>query len=113
MKKLFLGILAVALVLSVGATGVFAAGFGKGCRALNTEHVCGYVKTTACRHTDVNGDGICDWCEADCTGLGRYYTDADGDGVCDNAGTGYGTGMGHHGDYAHATGSGYRGGHHR
>ena len=71
MKKIATSIIAVALLLSVTATGVFAAqGTGAG---------RGFV--------DADGDGVCDNYG---TGAGRGFVDADGDGVCDNYGTGAG-----------------------
>lgn len=79
MKRVLTGIVATALVLSLGVTSAFAAGWGHG---LN--------------YVDADGDGVCD----NCTGGGRYFVDADGDGVCDNyAGGGRGAGRGGRGGY--------------
>lgn len=79
MKKLLIGAVVTALVLTVGFTTAFAAG-GR-------------------NYVDANGDGICDNRGTNCR-----YVDADGDGVCDNWGTGcrnagtgcHGQGRGHH-----------------
>ena len=62
MKKILMGGVVIALVLTVGLTTAFAAG-GR-------------------NYVDVNGDGTCD-------NRGTYcrYVDANGDGVCDNYGT--------------------------
>ena len=62
MKKLFSGVLAAAVVLSLGAAAASAAGLGRG----------PYF-------TDADGDGICDNAGSMCA-----YVDEDGDGVCDN-----------------------------
>lgn len=92
MKKILTGILAVALVASVGTTVAFAADFG-GCR----------------RHfVDADGDGICDNYGTGCrdgNGCGNY-ADADGDGVCDNYGTNCGNGGNGCGNYVDGDGDG-------
>lgn len=77
MKKMVMGTISAALVLSMAVTGAFAAGHGNG-------HGRNFV--------DANGDGVCDNYG---TGCGQYFVDADGDGVCDNYGTGCGHGQGH------------------
>ena len=72
LKKIRTGILAAALLLSIGVTGAFAAG-------------------ASCRY-DADGDGLCDNC-----GGGANYVDSDNDGVCDHWGgsrCGLGRGMG-------------------
>lgn len=61
-KKTSCGILAAAIVLSAGITGVFAA-----------DKICGR------NFKDADGDGVCDYAKNNCA-----YTDLDGDGVCDN-----------------------------
>lgn len=98
MKKIRTGILAAALLLSIGVTGAFAASPGWG-RHANRNDSCP-ASGASCRY-DADGDGICDNCGAnagDCTaGCGRYYADADNDGVCDHWGgsrCGLGRGMG-------------------
>ena len=63
MKRILIGTVLTALVLSMGVTTAFAA-----CR----QHCM-----------DTNGDGICDY-----HGIQCRYLDADGDGMCDNRGTG-------------------------
>ena len=103
MKKLLTGIFTAAMVLSIGATGAFAACMGQGRRYTdaNAEGVCDNptyrTQSTACaRFADSNGDGICDSCGSgygfvDANGqngtCGNGYVDANGDGVCDNQGS--------------------------
>lgn len=70
MKRILIGAVVTALVLSMGATTAFAA-CGRNC-------------------VDANCDGICDYHGTQCR-----YLDADGDGICDNRGTGYHHGGGH------------------
>ena len=116
MKKIRTGILAAALLLSIGVTGAFAAGPGWGRHAAWNDNCP--ASGTSCRY-DTDGDGLCDNCGAgsnyvdadgnrlcdncganacDCTaGCGRYYADAYNDGVCDHLGDsrcGLGRGMG-------------------
>ncbi len=81
MRKAFLGIIAMVIVLSVCAATAFAAGPGGGrCFA------------------DMDGDGICDnrgiyyQCSMTESGCGSNFTDADGDGICDNYVSGQGQG---------------------
>lgn len=76
MKKMVMGTISAALVLSMAVTGAFAAGYGNGRRR---------------NFVDANGDGVCDNYG---TGRGQYFVDANGDGVCDNYGTGCGRGQG-------------------
>ena len=110
MKKIIAGILAAALVLSVGIVSAFAAG-----------------PDTGRNFVDADGDGVCDNCG---TGMGRGaggqglgFVDADGDGICDNYGTGAGRGAGGQGrgfvdadgdgicdNYGTGAGCGFRGG---
>lgn len=87
MKKVFLGVLTAALVLSLGTTSAFACYHGG----------CGSYAGSPCgvNFVDADGDGICDNCSG--AGCGVNYVDADGDGVCDNyaaAGQGRGCGRG-------------------
>lgn len=84
MRKLFSGLLAAALVLSLGTTSAFACHHG-GC-VNYVEAGCGV------NYVDADGDGICDNCGG--TGCGVNYVDADGDGVCDNYASGWGRGCG-------------------
>ena len=104
MKRLLTGITAVALVLCLGITEVFGAGFGRNANGdgvcNRTGGICGqtYRENRFSRscHLDVNGDGICDF-SGNHDGAG--FTDADGDGICDNrigtcSGKGHGTGHG-------------------
>lgn len=93
MKKVFLGILAAAILVSAGATASLAANVGNG----------------RC-FVDADGDGVCDYTDSGCA-----YVDADGDGVCDHyvSGQGRGCGWGHgHGQGHHrqSRGCGFRGG---
>lgn len=95
MKKVFLGILAAAILVSAGATASLAAGVGSGRRFV-----------------DANDDGVCDYADSGCA-----YVDADGDGVCDHyvseqgRGCGYGWGHGHgQGHHRQGRGCGFRGG---
>lgn len=119
MKRVLTGIVATALVLSVGVTSAFAAGRGHGRHFTDTngDGVCDYYTTGGRYFVDADGDGVCDNCSGGgryyvdangdgvcdyyTTGGGRYYVDADGDGVCDNYGGGLGWGAGHgcHGGY--------------
>ena len=89
MKKVRTGILAAALLLTIGVTGAFAAGPGWG-RHTGWNSSCP-AAGASCRY-DADGDGICDNC-----GVGANYVDADGDGVCDHfdgSRCGLGRGMG-------------------
>lgn len=95
MKKVFLGILAAAILVSVGATASLAANVGSG----------------RC-FVDTNDDGVCDYADDGCA-----YTDADGDGVCDHyvseqgRGCGYGWGHSHgQGHHRQGRGCGFHGG---
>ena len=87
MKKIVVGIMATALVLSVGPVSVFAS-----CSSHNRHHVevehkesCEHYNTS-CQFVDADGDGICDDCGShECRSKKcSDYVDADGDGVCDN-----------------------------
>ena len=102
MKKMVMGTISAALVLSMAVTGAFAAGYGNG-RGRN--------------FVDANGDGVCDnYASGACAGQGNGcgqgagYVDADGNGTCDNyeAGTCPGNGAGH----GHGQGAGAGRGHH-
>lgn len=97
MKKTVVGVLAAGMVLSLGATGVFAAGSGYGRNFVDTDKdgICDYVGS-GCRYIDSNNDGYFDnYCKRGFsqTGYGRNFIDADGNGVCDNYGTGQGSGF--------------------
>ncbi len=86
MKKVFAGLLAAAMVFSVGTTSVSAAGRGMGRN-----------------YVDVDGDGVCDNCSVahgNCPGgNGGYFVDEDGDGICDNCGVTHGNYLGENGRY--------------
>ena len=87
MKRILLGVLAAGIVLSIGATTVFASGMhdGQG----NAFCLSGVCQTSSCsNYVDADGDGLCDNCDGShgaCqTGSCTNYVDADGDGLCDN-----------------------------
>lgn len=88
MNKIWKGMIAGALVLTIGATTAFAAG-GWHHAASRSWSGC---QGSDCQYVDADGDGICDN-----RGTGCRYTDADGDGVCDYYGAGWGHRGGHHG----------------
>ena len=68
MKKTVIGILAAAVVMSIGVVSAFAGGHGRGSR-----------------YTDANNDGVCDYAKSIC-----QYIDADG--ACDHYDTRQGQG---------------------
>lgn len=87
MKRILLGVLAVGIVLTIGATTAFASGmhngYGSAIRLSST------AQTSSCpNYVDADGDGLCDNCggsHGNCqTGSCSNYVDADGDGLCDN-----------------------------
>lgn len=90
MKKVFLGILAAAILVSADATASLAAGAGSGRRFV-----------------DANDDGVCDYADSGCA-----YVDADGDGICDHyvSGQSRGYGWGHGHGHRQSRGCGFRGG---
>lgn len=92
MKKLFAGLAAAALFVSVGATTVFASDGGAGpyYQDANGDGVCDR-RAGICRYLDEDGDGVCDYCGFS----GQGYQDADGDGVCDFYGQGARAGRGY------------------
>ena len=115
MKKIWMGLTAVVLVMTLGVTGALAAGHhGRSTRYVSTStssvyyhHGTGFVDADGdgiCDYhgancgtgfVDANGDGVCDYHGTNC---GTGFVDADGDGVCDYHGTNCGTGLGsHHG----------------
>ena len=59
MKKIVSVIMAMAMVVSVGTAGVFAAGHGRGFTDTNQDGICDHLYTN-CAYVDENGDGICD-----------------------------------------------------
>lgn len=91
MKRIFLGVLTSAVVLSLGATSAFAA-----CHAVRRGPIS--VDSAICSFVDLDGDGICDncgipcQCGALCAENGWNYVDADGDGICDHHADGLGWG---------------------
>lgn len=94
-KKLLTGLLAAAMVFSIGTTPALAAGPQ---RPVCPGHIA--VDGTWARCTDTDNNGICDICGAAVRiGAGAGFVDEDGDGVCDNyqsgvCGGGYGRGAG-------------------
>lgn len=87
MKRILLGVLAAGIVLSIGATTVFASGMHNG--QGNAFCLSGVCQTGSCsNYVDADGDGLCDNCDdshgACQTGSCTNYVDADGDGLCDN-----------------------------
>ena len=70
MRKIVAGILATALLATIGTVSAFAAEPA----FYNSQ-----------RFADADGDGVCD--NYGTRGSGQYFADADGDGVCDNYGT--------------------------
>ena len=113
MKKALLGVVAAAIILSLGSTGAFAAGPGGGRCFADTDGdgICDNAGGR-CAYVDADGDGICDLCGAEhracLTGEGAAFVDADGDGICDNYPSGQGRGCGRGGQCGR--GSGFRGG---
>ena len=96
-KKAAVSILAATMVLSIGATSVFAAGPGYGRNFVDADNevICSYAGS-ACRFIDLDHDGICDNCgrsRISQNGYGRNFVDTDGDGICDNYGTMQGKGF--------------------
>ena len=91
MRKTFVGVITAAMVLSIGATSVFAVGSGTGRNYVDADGdgVCDRADRV-CSYVDADNDGICDnrgACQASETAgarHGRQFIDADGDGVCDN-----------------------------
>lgn len=87
-KTIFTGLVTAALVFSLEAASVLAAGpagTGTGTYA-DGSGVCCYCGGD-CRFVDEDGDGICDYYNGQgtyCGNPGQGYVDADGDGVCDN-----------------------------
>ena len=87
MKRILVGVLAAGIVLSIGATTVFASGMHNG--QGNAFCLSGVCQTSSCsNYVDADGDGLCDNCDGShgaCqTGSCTNYVDADGDGLCDN-----------------------------
>lgn len=94
MKRILLGVLAAGIVLSIGATTVFASGMHNG--QGNAFCLSGVCQTGSCpNYVDADGDGQCDNCDGShgaCpTGSCTNYVDADGDGLCDNCDGSHGT----------------------
>lgn len=115
MRKVYLGLLAALITLSVGANTAFAAGCRSGCHFTDADGDGICDNAAVCVYSDADGDGICDICginHGNCPeGRGTAFVDADGDGVCDNyvSGQGQGAGCGHGLRDGH--GRGFRSGH--
>ncbi|MGI6011368.1 MAG: hypothetical protein ACOX8H_07735 [Ruminococcus sp.] len=78
MKKVLVGILTVALAMSVCTSIAFASGSGMGKHHTHScaSKICSYC--SVCRYTDENGDGICDYhkdrtCPQTCTESGNFH----------------------------------------
>ena len=78
MKKGWIAVMTVVLLLALGTTSVWTAGRWSSGRGIcnNQGAGCAYVDAN-------NGDSVCDNHGTNCA-----YVDADGDGVCDNYGSG-------------------------
>lgn len=98
MKRILTGILAAALLLSIGTTSALAAGTGH--RRNDTDEggngICNYTNT-ACAYADENGDGICDFCDSQ-TCPGREQA-GDHNSSCRS---------GHEARHEHESGNGHR-----
>ncbi len=89
MIKAAAGILAAAMMLSVGTASAFAAGAGRGRTSDSADRrgICGY-EDGVCRHIDNNANGVCGGCSRNTDslkGCGGHFIDENGDGVCDYA----------------------------
>ena len=96
MKKGWIAVMTVVLLLMLGTTSVWAAGRWSSGRGICNNQGAG------CAYVDANGDGICDNYGTNCAhvdanngdsvcdnhGTNCAYVDADGDGICDNYGSG-------------------------
>lgn len=99
MKKVWVGILAAAMAVSVGTTSALAAGPGAGRHFVDADGdgVCDNFGA-GCSYVDADGDGICDSCGAYHRNppagnrRGGNFVDNDGDGICDNYPAGRGRG---------------------
>lgn len=93
-KKLFAGLAAAALFVSVGATTAFASDGWTGpyYQDADGDGICDR-RAGVCRFVDEDCDGVCDLCGF--VGQGAGYQDADGDGVCDYYGMGARAGRGY------------------
>ena len=79
MKRILIGALTTAMVLSLGVTGASAYGW----RPASGTGACGY----GCHYVDADGDGACDYRGSSCP-----YANTTESSV-----TGYAVGLGHHG----------------
>lgn len=87
-KRMFTGIAAAALILSLGTVSFSAAETVKGSFFADADKnsICDFCGE-GCSFTDENGDGICDFYNGrSCTGTnaGQNFVDDNGDGICDN-----------------------------
>ena len=87
LKKIWTVCLTAALLLSVGATGAFAARFGQGQGDCKRDCLSKETCTSACRFADEDGDGLCDLCVR-AAGDACRFADEDGDGWCDSRAAG-------------------------
>ena len=112
MRKALLGVVAAAIILSLGITGAFAAGPGGGRWFVDTDGdgICDNAGSR-CAYVDADGDGVCDNYvpgQGRGNGCGGNFVDADGDGICDNYPSGQGRGCGY--GRGGRGGNGFRGG---
>ncbi len=98
MKRVFVGTIAVMLLLSMGLTGSIAAGSEaeQGKRFVDSDEngVCD-LSGTFCHYTDADQDGVCDYRGTKQRECRRSFTDEGGDarGNCHNRGIGLGHGF--------------------
>lgn len=88
MKKIIISLLTGIGMLRFGANVIMAdapanSSTNQGGTATVTE-----ITGTNCNHIDSDGDGICDYCQANCGNSQENYQckhhDENGDGICDN-----------------------------
>ncbi len=87
MKKFITIGLTATLLLTIGATTVFATDITTGTNYVDADNngVCDNVGSGAGEYfTDANNDGACDNIGS---GTGGYFADVNNDGTCDNIGT--------------------------
>lgn len=99
MKRILVGILSAAALLSVETASVFAADLEPNLTPAEGRGICGNAGIV-CSFPDADGDGLCDSYELRQTSgsaqsrQGGNFTDADGDGLCHRRASGQGAGQG-------------------
>ena len=89
MKRILVGILSAAALLSVETASVFAADLEPNSTPAEGRGICGNAGIV-CSFPDADGDGLCDSYELRQTNgsaqnhRGGNFTDADSDGLCDS-----------------------------